>query len=109
MIFLVSFLIILLLVASYVIYNLHTKYLRLESVAIENHDFILAIRKRVMSQRSYLKQIDRIGSFEADDEVGFFFKELKKIINDISLYVEDDVEDEYVDGKTNIVSKLTRM
>lgn len=109
MIFLVSFLIVLLLVASYVIYNMYAKYSRLESVAIENQEFILAIRKRVMSQRSYLKQIDRAGSFESDDEVGFFFKELKKIINDISLYLEDEVEDEDEDQKNNIVSKLTRM
>lgn len=59
---------------------------------MENEQFILAIRNRVMSQRSYLKQLDRIGAFESDDEVGIFFKELKKIINDIAMYL--DVEDE---------------
>ena len=74
---------------------------------MENQEFILAIRNRVMSQRSYLKQLDRHGSFESDDEVGYFFKELKKIINDISLYLEDDVEIE--EENDNVVSTLTKI
>jgi hypothetical protein len=39
-----------------------------------------------------LKQLDRKGSFEADDEVGVFFNELKKVINDIAVYLEIDDE-----------------
>jgi len=70
--------------------NLYKKYSTLEEIAKENQDFILAIRNRVMEQRSYLKQLDRKGAFESDDEVGYFFKELKKIINDISLYFENE-------------------
>lgn len=95
-------------VCGYVIYNMYTKYNELEKVAMENQEFILAIQKRVMSQRSYLKQIDRAGSFEADDEVGYFFKELKKIINDISSYfeIEQQQEDE---SKESIVSRITKI
>lgn len=87
---------------------MYTKYNELEKVAMENQEFILAIQKRVMSQRSYLKQIDRAGSFEADDEVGYFFKELKKIINDISSYfeIEQQQEDE---SKESIVSRITKI
>lgn len=63
---------------------------------MENQEFIFSIRNRVLSQRSYLRQLDRIGSFESDDEVGIFFKELKKIITDISVYLEleEEVEEE---------------
>lgn len=107
MIVVVLFLVLLLIAAGYVIYNLYAKYSRLESIAMENQEFILAIRNRVMSQRSYLKQLDRRGSFESDDEVGYFFKELKKIINDISLYLEDDVQIEEEDD--NVVSTLTKI
>ncbi len=84
---------ILLLVGSvYVSYNLYKKYDELEKVAQENVDFILSLRSRVLSQQSYLKQLDRKGAFESDDEVGYFFKELKKIINDISFYLEVENE-----------------
>lgn len=72
---------------------MYKKYDALERVAQENVDFILAIRARVLSQQSYLRQLDRIGSFESDDEVGIFFKELKKIINDISTYLEVNQEE----------------
>jgi hypothetical protein len=36
--------------------------------------------------------LDRKGAFESDDETGYFFKELKKIINDIALYLELESE-----------------
>jgi hypothetical protein len=96
------FLFILLSVSVYINYNLYKKYdvleelySNLEKSATEDQSFIMAMRSRVMSQRSYLKQLDKNGSFESDDEVGYFFKELKKIINDIALYLEmEESEDE---------------
>lgn len=93
---------------SYSTYNLYVKYSELEETAQANLDFILSIRSRVLSQRSYLKQLDRKGAFEADDEVGYFFKELKKIVNDISTYLELEVppEDEQPDQKI-IRSRIT--
>lgn len=90
--FLLVFLSLLLIGSGYVIYNLYTKYAQLESVAQENVDFILSVRNRVLSQQSYLKQLDRKGAFESDDETGYFFKELKKIINDIAVYLDEDQE-----------------
>ena len=33
---------------------------------------------------SKLKQIDRLGSFEADDETGFIFSELRDIVNELN-------------------------
>lgn len=97
MIWLVIILVISLSISIYANINLYKKYETLESasksleVAIEeNEEFITSIRNRVMSQRSYLKQLDNRGAFESDDEVGYFFKELKKIINDISNYFEED-------------------
>jgi hypothetical protein len=35
-----------------------------------------------------LKEIDYKGSFESDDEVGFFFKELKNIQDDINKFLQ---------------------
>ena len=35
-----------------------------------------------MNQR--IKTIDKNGSFSSDDEVGYFFKELKNIINELN-------------------------
>ena len=104
--FLVVFLILLLLGAGYVIYNLYTKYAQLESIAQENVDFIMSMRNRVLSQQSYLKQLDRKGAFESDDETGYFFKELKKIINDIAVYL--DVEQEQDEQQNDVRGTIER-
>ncbi len=98
--FIVVGLVLLLFVSIYVIYNLYTKYQKLELVSQENLDFILAIRSRVLSQQSYLRQLDRRGSFESDDEVGIVFKELQKIISDIASYLEIENGDEETSSPT---------
>lgn len=105
---------ILCVIQSYIIFNLYKKYDKLENIyesllkkSEEDFQFIFSIRNRVMSQKSYLRQLDRNGSFESDDEVGYFFTELKKIINDISLYFEVENEDENPVKNNNISSVIT--
>lgn len=39
--------------------------------------------KRINESYSYIRQVDKIGSFEADDETGRVFKVLKSIIEDL--------------------------
>lgn len=48
-----------------------------------SNEFI-RLRALVIEMRNELKAIDRRGSFEADDEVGIFFKNLKAIISRIN-------------------------
>lgn len=108
MLLLTLFLALLLLGCVYVIYNMYNKYAELERVAQENVDFILSIRSRVLSQQSYLKQLDRKGAFESDDEIGYFFKELKKIINDIAFYLEIEPEDGEEERSPSVLGSLRR-
>lgn len=84
---------VLLTVSVYVNVNLYKKFDKLEEMAetsvdtlLENEKFLTELKNRVLSQQSYLRQLDRIGAFEADDETGYFFKEMKDIINDIAVY-----------------------
>ena len=42
-------------------------------------EIILQINDKIEFVNAQLKLIDEKGTFEADDEVGFFFKELKEI------------------------------
>lgn len=46
----------------------------------EYFKFFSQLKKRVTDSYSHLKNIDRLGSFESDDETGYIYKELKKII-----------------------------
>ena len=41
--------------------------------------FFSELKTQVNKTNSHMKQIDRLGSFESDDETGYVFKELKNI------------------------------
>jgi len=89
-------------ISIFVNVNLTKKFEKLDDMAqdtvdalLENEKFLTELRNRIRSQQSYLRQLDRIGSFEADDETGYFFKEMKDIVNDISVYFgEEPLDDE---------------
>ena len=56
-------------------------------------EIILQINDKIEYVNSQLKLIDEKGTFEADDEVGFFFEELKeigKLLDNLFEEVEDD-------------------
>ena len=71
---------VLLLIASgYVIWNLNTKQEMLEDWV---EDFIQSVEKINFD----LKQVDYKGSFEADDEVGTIFEQIKEIIKQLDKF-----------------------
>lgn len=99
----------LLSVSVYVNINLYKKVDRLDDMAqesvdvlLENEKFLTELKNRVLSQQSYLRQLDRIGAFESDDETGYFFKEMKDIVNDIAVYFG---ETPLGDEKSSILEK----
>ena len=56
----------------------------LESSNTEYYTFFQKLKTQIGEGNSRLKQVDRLGSFEADDETGFAFKELKDIYDDLN-------------------------
>ncbi len=56
----------------------------LESSNAKFYEFFTTLKARMNESNSKLKQIDRLGSFEADDETGFVFTELRDIIDDLN-------------------------
>ena len=63
--------------------------------AYEN--IILNISNTIETIKIQLKTIDDKGTFESDDEVGFFFSEIKQLAskNDKSITVDDTKEESY--------------
>ena len=56
-------------------------------------EIILQINDKIEYVNAQLKLIDDKGTFQADDEVGFFFQELKeigKLLDNLFEEVEDD-------------------
>ena len=52
----------------------------LEKSNDEYFNFFSKLKTHVTDSYSHLRNIDRLGSFQSDDETGFIFNELKNII-----------------------------
>ena len=59
----------------------------------EYENIILNISNTIESIKLQLKVIDDKGTFESDDEVGFFFTEIKQLGRDLENLFETEVED----------------
>lgn len=58
----------------------------LEKAVIEQQQYIDSISIVIGNSEDRLKELDRLGAFEADDEVGTFFQNLREIQNLISQF-----------------------
>ena len=59
----------------------------------EYENIILNINNTIETIKLQLKTIDDKGTFESDDEVGFFFKEVKQLGNELNSLFETEVEE----------------
>lgn len=63
-----------------------------EKLEEENNYFIdeiSKIRDMAIETEIQLKEIDIRGSFEADDEVGFVFQDMKQLISELNIVIEN--------------------
>tara|TARA_R110000803_G_scaffold59522_4_gene118217 strand:+ start:1736 stop:2017 length:282 start_codon:yes stop_codon:yes gene_type:complete len=66
--------------------NLLRKNEAYEDVVEEQEVLISDIASKVDDSMKKMKEIDTIGSFEADDDVGFIFKSLYEVIEELERY-----------------------
>tara|TARA_Y100001970_G_C14133271_1_gene802893 strand:- start:871 stop:1149 length:279 start_codon:yes stop_codon:yes gene_type:complete len=60
--------------------------------------FLINIEKIISYSNERVKQIDSKGSFESDDEIGFFFKEVQKLQDMMSDIFENTDTEETTNG-----------
>jgi len=73
-------------------YNLTRQVELLEDELLFHYNKLEEIRKVVLETEIQLKEIDLRGSFEADDEVGFTFKNIKSLSEDLTKTIESIYE-----------------
>jgi hypothetical protein len=89
MIISIILLILLLSVAGYSIYNLLQRNEILEDLVNEQATKLSDIRTTVLDIEAKLIALDIKGSFESDDEVGFFFEEVKALGRELKETIQD--------------------
>ena len=94
---LIILLVIVIIVLSYVTYNLLTKTEKLEDIAVKQNMYVSNISAIIEQTDLKLKELDSKETFKSDDEIGFFFnnvKEIQTIINQFK--IEEDAEKEKI-------------
>jgi hypothetical protein len=84
----ISFLSLAVLILGFTTVNLLKKNEKAEDILLGYLDYLDKISRVIEVADNKVKKIDIKGSFESDDEVGFFFKQIKQIqeiLNDFQL------------------------
>ena len=82
------------LILGYTTYNLLRKNEALEDIVEEQEVVIALTAERIDSSMKRMKEIDRIGSFEADDETGYIFKNIYDIVSELENYYGQETQSE---------------
>lgn len=77
---------LIIVVFIYTTINLMRKVEKIEDVVIRYDRFISEYSKQIENTESKLKEIDAKGIFQSDDEIGWFFKQIKRLQEDVSRF-----------------------
>jgi hypothetical protein len=73
-------------ILGYTTFNLLRKNEKAEDIIVSYIELFEKLSSSISSSEKRLNEIDQKGTFKSDDEIGWFFNEIKKIQNDISQY-----------------------
>lgn len=76
-------------ILGYTTFNLLRKNERAEDIIFSHHEFIKNIQEQISKSEKRLEEIDQKGLFKSDDEIGWFFKEVKNIQKNLSRFKID--------------------
>jgi peptidoglycan hydrolase CwlO-like protein len=77
---------IMVVVLGYTTINLLVKNEKAEDIIVSQQKYISSISEIIKNSEKRIKEIDEKEIFKSDDEIGWFFNELKKIQNILSQY-----------------------
>ena len=72
---------ILLILSVYFVWNLLRKVEKLEDMLANLGSYVSDVTELIVKSQERIQEIDEKGTFASDDEVGFFFENLKEIQN----------------------------
>ena len=76
-------------VLGYTTINLLIKNEKAEDIIVSQRGFIKNFQSSIEEAEKKLQELDTRGSFSSDDEIGWFFNEIKKLQNTLSQFKTD--------------------
>ena len=74
-------------ILSYIIRNLLVKVEKYEDVVQDQVQYLQNISNAIGEGRKHLQNLDEKGVFQGDDEVGYFFEQMKEVQNELNTYM----------------------
>jgi hypothetical protein len=81
---------LLVVIFGYTTFNLLRKNEKAEDILVSHQEFINKVEEHITFSNDRLKEIDQRGAFKSDDEIGWFFNEIKIIQNDLSQFKKEN-------------------
>ena len=85
---------ILLVLSLFVNRNLLLKVEKYEDVTERQQNTLSQVYQTIINSSQKLQEIDGRGTFEADDEIGWFFDSVKEIQSNLETYIKQDAKEE---------------
>jgi hypothetical protein len=85
-IIIITVLSILISIKIFIIRNLLLKNEKAEDIIISQNQFISKLHQTIIDSEKHLNEIDHKEIFKSDDEIGWFFEEIKKLQNNLSQF-----------------------
>jgi len=76
----------LVVVLGYTTFNLLRKNEQAEDIIVQYNEYLTELNKQIKFTSERLKKIDNKGLFESDDEIGWFFKQIKNLQEGINRF-----------------------
>ena len=67
--------------------NLLVKVEKYEDVTVDQTEYLQNISNVIRDSQKYLDSLDEKGIFQSDDEVGYFFEQLKNVQKELDRYM----------------------
>ena len=83
-IIILSILIIVLLVA---VRNLLIKVEKYEDITVDQTQYLQNVSNLIADSQKHLQNLDEKGVFQSDDEVGYFFEQMKEVQKELDRYM----------------------
>ena len=75
------------LILSYIIRNLLIKVEKYEDVTVDQTQYLQNISNLIGDSKKHLSKLDERGVFQSDDEVGYFFNQMKLVQKELDRYM----------------------
>ena len=87
---------IIIVILGIAIRNLLLKNERYEDITVAQQEYLLRISEIIKDSKMHLQKLDDKGVFQSDDEVGYFFEQMKKVQEELDRYT---LQEDYAQKK----------